>query len=316
MQKNCKVNTPLIVNILITGAAGYIGLHLAFILKKQGHSLWGIDLNLAENTSVFEKFFVGDSGNINFVKSILNEARIECVIHSIRTSSQDPLLSYNNGITGTTFLLKCLLERNIKNFIYLSSDQVYGNATQFPITEETPCSPINLEGYTHLAVENLLKSTSQVHRMKVVICRLFSVIGSFLSYPQQQNNLLSQIIRTQSINIDASQYPTLDGSQERDFIAIQDTVNAINQCVFSLFRLPNFSVFNISRGHSSSIKDLVLQVENILQKPISVTQKPNPCHEIAKLVADPLFSQSTLDWHLQYPTLQSIIEAEVQQNYG
>jgi UDP-glucose 4-epimerase len=146
------------VNILITGAAGYIGNHCILKLGPSDHCLFALDIVKPEDISLFRNFYVRGHGNTPFIQSILKGERIECIIHAFRSSNvmdtiEDPIKYYSNDLMGTTFLLRTALENNVKKMIFLSSAQVYGNFMQFPATENMPPNRINPLSKIKLAIQ-------------------------------------------------------------------------------------------------------------------------------------------------------------------
>jgi UDP-glucose 4-epimerase len=147
------------VNILITGAAGYIGNHCVLKLAPSGHSIFGLDIVRPKDTSLFQKFYAGDHGNIALIQTILKGERIACIIHASGSSNvmktiENPIKYYGNDLMGTIFFLRTALENNVKKIIFLSSAQVYGNISQSSADENTPPNPINQLGKIKLAMNN------------------------------------------------------------------------------------------------------------------------------------------------------------------
>lgn len=298
------------MNILITGASGYIGLQLAYFLQKSGHVIFGIDLVSPENNEYFEKFFVGDIGNSRFISKHLREICIDIVILCTHHYTDNPLFSYNNDISAFSFFLKTTLERNIKNYIYLSSDEVYGNANSYPVYDHTICTPVTPSGVSKYAAENLLKFLVESHNIKACVLRLFTVVGSCLNYQSSHKNLLSQVLSNGILECKSAD--TLDGTPERDFIYISDVLYAISKTIICWKSLENFSLFNISSGVSLSYKDLKSKIETKTGKDIDL--KLSNYEKIRKSCGDSQFTRISLDWRLQYPDINSMITAEV--NHG
>ena len=298
------------MNILITGASGYIGLQLSAFLQKSGHAIFGIDLEPPENSEYFEKFFVGDIGNSKFISKHLRDLFIDTVILCTHHNTENPLHSYNNDITAFSFFLKTTLEHNIKNYIYLSSDEVYGSATTFPIYDHTMCNPITPIGVSKFAAENLLKFLVESHNIKACILRLFTVVGSVLNYNSSKNNILSQAILHEKFETKSAD--TLDGTPERDFIYISDVLYAISKVIICWNSLENFNILNVSSGTCLSYSDLKTKIETQIGKTINL-QRSN-YEKIKKSYGDSQFTRMTLDWRLQYPDINSMITAEI--NHG
>jgi UDP-glucose 4-epimerase len=232
------------VNILITGAGGYIANHCTLKLLLSGHSLFGLDLLRPKNTAKFQKFYVGDYGNSSVVQQIFKEERIECIVHcggssKVSASTQNPIKYYCNDFMGTMFLLSTAIENNIKKLIFLSSTQVYGNIASFSATENTHCTPINPLGRIKLAIEQLIESLALSHDLHYVILRVANVIGMDPhadNFPSN-DDLLSQILFNESLDLFGNDFSTTDHTAERDFIHVNDVAQAVLQI---LPKLSNF----------------------------------------------------------------------------
>ncbi|MDR0417913.1 MAG: NAD-dependent epimerase/dehydratase family protein [Puniceicoccales bacterium] len=313
------------MNILLTGAAGYIGNHCALKLASSDYSIFGLDFFRPLNISLFQKFYTGDHGNTAFVQSILKEERIECIIHCSGTSNiaemiKDPFRYYCNDLIGTVFFLQAALKNNVKKLIFISSAQVYGNVPQFAANENTPPNPINSHGKIKLAIEQLIESLTVSHDLHAIILRITNVIGmdpNGTVFPQN-NDLLSLILLNNSVDIFVRNDTMADHEPERDFIHVNDVASAIIATLPKLGHSEKYSIYNISSGQTNSIKNIIEIAGNILHKNIIITPQKHRIGEIERLAISPNLAQRELDWHLQYPHLEYIIETAVRwlHNHG
>ncbi|MDR1906657.1 MAG: NAD-dependent epimerase/dehydratase family protein [Puniceicoccales bacterium] len=304
------------MNILITGAAGYIGNHCMLKLAPSEHSLFGLDIVKPEDTSLFRNFYVGDHGNTTFIQSIFKGERIECIIHASGSSNvmdaiEDPIKYYCNNLMGTIFLLRTALENNVKKIIFLSSAQVYGNVTQFPATENMPPNPINPLGKIKLAIEQLIESLTFSHDLHAVILRISNVIGmdpKATVFPEN-DDLLSNILSNNSVNIFGDNCTTADHTPERDFIHVNDVAQTIISALLKLNFSQKYFVYNIASGRTTSVKNIIQIGEKVTYKPIAANFHKRRNGEIERLSLDPSLARRELDWHLQYPSLEYMIES-------
>ncbi|MDR0740604.1 MAG: NAD-dependent epimerase/dehydratase family protein [Puniceicoccales bacterium] len=313
------------MNILLTGAAGYIGNHCTLKLSLLGHSLVGLDFFKPKDTSIFQRFYVGDHGNMAFIQSIFKEERIECILHASGSSNimetiADPIKYYGNDLMGTIFLLRTALENNVKKIIFLSSAQVYGNIPSSMATENTPPNPINPLGKIKLAIEQLIESLTSSHDLHAVVLRISNVIGmdpNGTVFPQN-DDLLSLILFDDSVDIFGNNNVTADHTPERDFIHVNDVAYAIISALPKLNYPPKYSIYNISSGHTYSVKNMIEIAKNILHENIDVKQKKHRTGEIERLAIDPNLARRELGWYLQYPQLEYMIESSASwlRNHG
>ncbi|MDR2200728.1 MAG: NAD-dependent epimerase/dehydratase family protein [Puniceicoccales bacterium] len=314
------------MNILITGAGGYIGSHCALKLASSGHSLFALDFIRPNDTSLFQKFYVGDQGHMAFTQSIFKEERIECIIHCSGTSNvgatiSDPIPAYCNDLIGMIFFLKTALEENVKKLIFLSSVQVYGNVTTLMATENTPPCPTNTHGRIKLAIEQLIESLNISHGLRAIVLRIGNVIGMDPKAPlfPQNGDLISNILLgNHGIPIFGNNYTTSDHSAERDFIHVNDVVQAILLALPKLNYVTKHTVYNITSGRTYSVKEIIRAIENITHRTVSTNSQGERSGEIARLAIDSRRAQTELDWHLQCPQLNPMIESSVNwlRNHG
>ena len=162
------------MNIILTGAAGFIGYHLALELLKKKHKVLGIDnfnnyysksykrsrvQKLIKNKNFI--FYNLDLKKIDKFKKKLIKFKPSAIYHlasqpGIMYSFKNPESYIKNNITVTKKLINCTSYLNIKKFYFTSSSSVYGNTKKFPISENTPKKPLNLYAKTKLECEKIL----------------------------------------------------------------------------------------------------------------------------------------------------------------
>jgi UDP-glucose 4-epimerase len=141
------------MNILITGATGFIASHTIVELHKAGHNIIGIDNLSNSSEEIIDKIAMITGKKIEFrkvdicdcqtLKTILSGKQIDCCMHfaglkAVGESVAKPIEYYDNNIGGTITLLKVLKEIDCKNIIFSSSATVYGTPEFIPITEDCP----------------------------------------------------------------------------------------------------------------------------------------------------------------------------------
>jgi UDP-glucose 4-epimerase len=160
------------MNILLTGGAGYIGIHVAVALVQAGHSIVIYDnfcnskieviQNLEKVINQKAPFIKGDVRDIHLLQSTMQHYSVDAVIHlaglkSVGESVANPLEYYENNIGGTLSLLRAMNEQGVKNLVFSSSATVYGDPQYLPIDENHPVAPTNPYGRTKLQIEQMLK---------------------------------------------------------------------------------------------------------------------------------------------------------------
>lgn len=256
-------------NILITGAAGFIGSYLCKKLIEENYNVIGIDnlndyydITLKENRikDLYNKdnftFIKEDINNFDLVKNIFDEYKPNIVIHlaasaGIRYSSINPDLYINNNINGFYNILKLSKEFNIEHFIFASSSSVYGNCDKLPLKEEyVTINQESIYASTKLCDEAIACSFSKIFNMPITAIRPFTVYGPFgrpdMAYFSFTNNLLNKK--------EISLYN--NGDLKRDYTYINDAIEGIYSIILNKPK-DLYNVYNIGGSKQYTTKDLV-----------------------------------------------------------
>ena len=260
-------------SVLVTGGAGFIGSHIVDRLLSDGFEVTVID-NLStgqlENVAHYQSrkdfhFIKGDIRNFDLVKNTLRN--VDAVFHEaalvgMAYSVEDPILVNEVNVTGTLNLLKASVDSDVKRFVYASSAAVYGKTETLPHHENLTPQPISPYGASKLAAENYARAFSDVYGLETVCLRYFNVYG-----PRQTYGPYSGVITIFINRLLGNQPPIIygDGEQTRDFIDVQDIVNA------NMLGLTKNGavgeVFNVATGVVTTVN----QLANMLQKIIGKT---------------------------------------------
>ena len=217
-------------SILVLGGFGYLGLNLVYNLKNLKYNVIIIDnfknssnyYNIDENLNYYNI----DIRDKDEVEKIFYEHNIDIVIWSIDTINIDMTLYYDINITGLLSTLMLMNKMNIKNFIFISSNTVYGNATL--CQENQPCQPNTSEGKLKLVSEDMI---ANIYFYNFFILRIGHIYGrdqtSFIGY---RKNIINQIELynkklIKKFNIDKTLF---------DYIHIKDLINAILKSIYKL----------------------------------------------------------------------------------
>ena len=316
------------MNILVTGATGFIASHTIVELQNENHTIIGID-NLC-NSSVdtldnIEKitgkpvdFYECDIRDTDKLKSVLSKYKIDCCIHfaglkAVGESVAKPVEYYDNNIAGTLSLLKVLKETGCKNIIFSSSATIYGTPAFVPITEECPkgiCT--NPYGWTKHMIEQILIDTQNANKdMNVVILRYFNPIGAHPSGLIGEkpngipNNLMPYITQVacglrEKLFVYGNDYDTPDGTGVRDYIHVVDLARGHVKALGAIEKNCGVDIFNLGTGHGYSVLDVINTFEKVNNIKIPyeiVARRPG---DIASCYADPEKAKRVLGWVAQY----------------
>ncbi len=248
--------------ILVTGGAGFIGIHTVYDLIKVGYYVVILDSlktssfqSIKNLIKLIKKYVPEKLSNFEFIKGdvrdnvLLNEiflknkesgTNIKGVIHfaglkSISESIDQPLPYWDTNVSGTINLLKIMESYNCRIFLFSSSASIYGNSTKKFLFENDEIKPIHPYGGSKATVENLLEDLSNNRNdlWLVASLRYFNPIGAHTSGligedPKNQINNIFPLINkvgygeSKFLNIYGKDWPTPDGTCVRDYIHIMD----------------------------------------------------------------------------------------------
>ena len=257
------------MNILVTGANGYIGGRISEYLSDMGNSVTALVHHRPKNANDWEKkietIIEGDAADHNVLGMAL-ESKIDCIVHTIsldhRESGKDPFktLGVNVGIFWQ--LLKMYAEKGGGKVIYLSTQQVYGKINYGNIIDEDSLIlPVNPYGLTHKYCEDLCSLFSHEKNIQTICFRISNGFGApvfaecncwwlvlmdFCKTAFQKNK-----IRLLS-----------DGSPQRDFIQIDDICRAIDFMVGYPKEKLKYNTYNLGSGKTHTIIELAHAVSS------------------------------------------------------
>jgi len=251
------------MNILVTGGAGFIGSHLADGLIREGHRVVIVDnetTGRSPNVPVEAVYVKGDVTRFADLELAFAQG-LDAVCHiagqvSLISSFTNPLVDLRVNVEGTVNVLQLCLKYRVPRLLYASSMTVYGTSEQLPTPESAPCAPISYYGITKYAAERYVHATAQRvdldFAFHVTSFRMYNVYGprQALDNPYQGvlGIFLGNLLRDEPVTIFG------DGHQSRDFIYIDDVVEA---WVSALANPKTYGgVFNLGSGHRLSINQL------------------------------------------------------------
>ena len=251
---------------LVTGGAGFIGSHLADRLVGDGHRVTVFDNGATgrrENVPQAARYLNGDAASLEDLEPAFASG-FDVVLHavgqvSLVRSYADPSLDLRTNVGGTLNVLRLCLKYRVPRLLYASSMTVYGHTAALPISEDSPCAPVSYYGITKYAAERYVHTTAERIDLdfdfRVTSFRMFNVYGPHqaLDNPYQGvlGIFLGNLLRDEPLTIFG------DGEQSRDFVYINDVVDA---WVGAIERPSAYGqVFNLGSGRRLSINTLADQ---------------------------------------------------------
>jgi UDP-glucuronate 4-epimerase len=295
---------------LVTGAAGFIGSHVAQALLARGDTVVGFD-NLNEYYSPARKeanlvevrqsaaqpsqfvFVRGDVRDRERIARLFAEHSFAAVIHlgamaGVRISITDPYLYYDVNLTGTLNLLNAARDQRVGNFVLASTSSIYGRTEQVPFVETDPCDrPLAPYAASKRAAEMLGFTYHHLYGQNFTVLRFFTVYG-----PRGRPDMLAYLVAD---NIFFGRpIPLYNGGQmHRDWTYIDDIVAGI---VAAADRPLGYEIINLGCGAPVLLADFVRLIEEVTGRAAHLTPTPMSDADIAYTYADINKARRLLDY--------------------
>jgi UDP-glucose 4-epimerase len=315
------------MNVLVTGGAGYIGSHAVKILLEKGYQVTVID-NLStgylQAIDQRARFYQVDIKDKEQVVEILEKEQIEAVIHFaafslVGESMKIPLHYYENNVYGTKELLHAMAKANVKTIVFSSTAAVYGNHEEMPITEAFNTNPTNAYGETKLAMEKMMKWADIAHGIKYIALRYFNVAGAYHTGEigeshNPETHLIPLILQVplgkrKEIHIFGNDYDTPDGTCIRDYIHVEDLIEAHILAMNHLLETRESNVYNLGSGEGYSVSEMITAARKVTKQPIPSIVLERRDGDPARLIASSEKAEKELKWVRKYPNVIDIIES-------
>ncbi|MCT4606505.1 MAG: NAD-dependent epimerase/dehydratase family protein [Marinisporobacter sp.] len=248
---------------LITGGYGFIGSHVAERFYKEGHEIHIID-NLSagdqENVKIKHKFYPLDIID-DKCEEIFSTIQFDVVVHSAAhidaaASVERPGLDATSNILGLINMLKLSSKYEVKKFIFASSAAVYGNNEKIPLEEDSLILPISPYGVSKLTGEKYCELWKNTYGLETVCLRFSNVYGPRQSL-KGEGGVVAIFMNNLFLGKESFIYGT--GEQTRDFIYVEDVVDAIYKCC----DYSHSQVMNVSVNTQYSVMDLIDVIKSL-----------------------------------------------------
>ena len=293
-------------NILITGAAGFIGSHAAEALIEQGYGVIGVD-NFCDfydrSWKEMNLRSIRDSARLSIeeiditdgvaIDRLVQKSKPAAILHlaamaGVRPSIEQPAYYARVNVEGTTHLLQSAVRHNVGKFLFASSSSVYGNLARVPFSEEDQVAePISPYAATKRAGELLCYTYWHLYRLPVFCLRFFTVYG-----PRQRPDLaIHKFTRLISRGEPIPMYG--DGSTSRDYTYVDDTVAGI--CA-ALDHCDRFRIYNLGGSEPVPLRTLIGELERAIGKPALIDRQPAQLGDVERTYADLSRSRAELGY--------------------
>jgi nucleoside-diphosphate-sugar epimerase len=280
-------------NYLITGAAGFIGSHLASKLVERGESVRGLDnfetghrRNLADiaNQIDLREVDLRDADDVRDACEGIDYVFHQGALPSVPRSVKEPRPSHETNIGGTFNLLEGARQAGVKRVIYAASSSAYGNQPGFPRVESMRPQPLSPYAVQKLTGEFYMQSYWQVYGLETVSLRYFNIFGP----RQDPSSTYSGVMARFALQMLQGERPTIfgDGEQGRDFTYVDNVVSANILAVEAPATFVAGRVFNVACGERHTLNETYSGLARLLNYPISANNGPEREGDVRDSLAD------------------------------
>ncbi len=283
------------MNILVTGAAGFIGSYTAQMLLERGDTVVGLD-NFndyydpakkranAKRLGQYENFKMveGDIRNREAVLDLFRAENFDVVAHiaamaGVHSSAMNPALYVEVDFNGTQHLMDAARESEVGNFVMASTSSVYGDTDQLPFIETDPCvRPPQPYAAAKRASELLGYTYNRLYDFNFTAVRFFTVYGPN-GRPDMMPYLLAESIYK------GRKIPLHEGDIRRDWTFVEDTARGV---IAALDKPLGFEILNLGRGEPLSLAEFIETMERVAGKKANLEPQPRPAAYMLATYAD------------------------------
>ena len=310
--------------ILLTGGAGYIGLHCAAVLVGAGHDVVMLDNFSNSKPQGVQRLEAlvgrsvacirGDVRSPDDLARVFGKYPIRAVIHfaglkAVGESMSQPLRYYHNNITGTLVLLDAMAQFNVKRIVFSSSATVYGEPDSVPVAESAALRVTNPYGRSKLMIEDILRDLhAAAPEWSIALLRYFNPVGAHASgtigedpndIPNNLMPFVTQVAvgRRAELQVFGNRYPTPDGTGVRDYIHVMDLAEGHVAALEWALRDPGeVLTVNLGTGCGYSVLEVVRAFESATDRPVPYRIVAPRQGDIAAVWADARLAQKKLGW--------------------
>jgi UDP-glucuronate 4-epimerase len=305
------------MRVLVTGAAGFIGSHLAEALARRGDEVVGLDnfndyydpakkRSNEARLSAFTNFRMIEADIRDRLRMfrLFEDERFDAVAHlaamaGVRNAVTHPELYVEVDLNGTQHLMDAARAAGgVENFVFASTSSVYGNTKQIPFVESDPCDrPLQPYAAAKRASEILGYSYHYLFGLNFTAVRFFTVYG-----PNGRPDMMAYLV-AESVS-KGKQIPLYDGGEMyRDWTFVADIVEGI---VAAIDRPLGYEIINLGRGEPTLLKEFVNLIEELAGQKANVIHRPRLAADFVRNQADISKARRLLEYDPKYPVKEGI----------
>lgn len=311
------------MRVLVTGGAGYIGSHTLLQLLRSDHDVLVYDNFTNSSPESLARVqhlsnrpmaqVTGDIRDSTCLNQTFAQFRPEAVIHfaglkSVGNSSKRPLSYYDTNVAGTLQLLRAMSTHDCDRIVFSSSATVYGEAIYLPYDENHPLQPASPYGRSKMMVEMIIRDwAAHNHDASAVLLRYFNPVGADASgrigedptdIPENLMPYIAQVAvgTREELSVFGADYPTTDGTGERDYIHVEDLARAHCAALDYAAQTTGCEAINIGTGNSVSVLQMIAAFERASGQQVPYRIMPRRAGDVAQMSADVGKAHRLLGW--------------------
>jgi UDP-glucose 4-epimerase len=266
------------MTILITGASGYLGRHLLKSLESEDVDF--IALDWSRKSYAIKNFVEGSFFDLQMMERIFSKNNIHKIIHlaalkDVSEALLHPSKYLEENFKGTQDFFEFAAIHGVSKFVFASSAAVYGNLNTLNGHKESGgVAPSNAYGESKLLGETFLEQLCQRNDVRGVSLRFFNLGGAreAILPDLDGNNLIPRLIRASNLQsqfgVYGGNYPTIDGTALRDYVHVDDVVDAIMRSLFLLDSEIRHEILNIGSAEPKSVLEVIDAINSLTNQKI------------------------------------------------
>ena len=317
------------MKILVTGGAGYIGSHVCNLLLDSGYEVTVIDSLVTGNKNLVPKnarLVVSDIADEKKIENLVIKEKFDLVMHfagliRVDESVKEPKKYHMFNFEKGKIFLNICFKNGLNKIIFSSTASVYGNPNKEKVLESDPLNPLNPYATSKLKLEDFIKKTSEKIDLKYIILRYFNVAGSD---EKLRSGLISKhsthlikiacevaVGKREKLIINGNDYDTFDGTPIREFIHVSDLADIHLISAKHLIDSGKSDIFNCGYGKGYSVKEVIENFNQILDKKISYEIGPRRDGDSKMIIANPEKFNKFFGWKPKFNNIKYILKTAV-----
>ena len=286
---------------VVTGAAGFIGSHLAEVLQREGHEVLCVD----SFTDYYERSRKErNAAGLDVLEADLTSALLEPILAGadgvfhlagqpgVRASWGESFQLYlDRNVLATQRVFEAAADAGVR-VVFASSSSVYGDAETYPTPEDVVPQPISPYGITKLACEHLAVAIERARGLEAVVLRYFTVYGPRQRPDMAFTAMLEALARGERFRLFG------DGSAARSFTYVGDAVAAT---IAAMSRGRRGETYNVGGGDEATMNEAIALVEEVSGRTLDVERVEAAAGDVKRTKADVSKAAAELGWAPETP---------------